>query len=152
MNVKHSKKSPIHENADANITCDFGDGDINRSRSRLPHTYIHRYLDYIKIICAIYPLPGEEPQPGGRERSVGGRTETETDETKVVPKSPASQESTGFVVVSQRDVHRDSRLAEEVEACRGVDGSEQRIGYEQRPHRRLCPRQRSRGREADSRP
>ena len=31
MNPKNSKKSPIHENADANITCDFGDGDISRS-------------------------------------------------------------------------------------------------------------------------
>ena len=30
MNPKNSKKSPIHENADANITCDFGDGDISR--------------------------------------------------------------------------------------------------------------------------
>ena len=30
-NPKNSrKKSPIHENADANITCDFGDGDISR--------------------------------------------------------------------------------------------------------------------------
>ena len=37
-NAKNTKnKSPIHENADANITCDFGDGDISRSRSRLPH-------------------------------------------------------------------------------------------------------------------
>ena len=38
MNAKTMKKSRIHENADANITCDFGDGDISRSRSRLPHT------------------------------------------------------------------------------------------------------------------
>ena len=29
MHVKNTKKSPIHENADANITCDFGDGDIS---------------------------------------------------------------------------------------------------------------------------
>ena len=29
MNAK-DEKSPIHENADANITCDFGDGDISR--------------------------------------------------------------------------------------------------------------------------
>ena len=36
---KIRKKSPIHENADANITCDFGDGDISRARSRLPHTH-----------------------------------------------------------------------------------------------------------------
>ena len=30
MNLKDTKKSPIHENADANITCDFGDDDISR--------------------------------------------------------------------------------------------------------------------------
>ena len=46
MNAKNTKKSPIHENADANITCDFGDGDISRSRSELPHghtaSHIHR--------------------------------------------------------------------------------------------------------------
>ena len=28
VNAKTTKKSPIHENADANITCDFGDSDI----------------------------------------------------------------------------------------------------------------------------
>ena len=46
MNPKNSrKKSPIHENADANITCDFGEGDISRSRSVLSNTCdtdIHR--------------------------------------------------------------------------------------------------------------
>ena len=29
MNPKNTKKSPIHENADANITCDFGDRDLS---------------------------------------------------------------------------------------------------------------------------
>ena len=29
MNPKNTKKSPIHENANANITCDFCDGDIS---------------------------------------------------------------------------------------------------------------------------
>ena len=38
MNPKNSKKSPIHENEDANITCHFGDGDISRSRSFLSTT------------------------------------------------------------------------------------------------------------------
>ena len=43
------KKSPIHENADANITCDFGDGDISRlGVAYLTHA-IHTYLDYINI-------------------------------------------------------------------------------------------------------
>ena len=41
LNAKNPKKSPIHENADANITCDFGDGDISRSRRRLPRTRTH---------------------------------------------------------------------------------------------------------------
>ena len=30
MNPKNKTKSPIHENADANITSDFGEGDITR--------------------------------------------------------------------------------------------------------------------------
>ena len=42
MNAKNTKQSPIHENVEANITCDFGDGDISRSRSRLPHTHTAR--------------------------------------------------------------------------------------------------------------
>ena len=58
MNAKNTKKSTIHENADASITCDFGDGDISRSRSRFTHARTHarthtrtarqphRYLDY----------------------------------------------------------------------------------------------------------
>ena len=44
MDAKNTKKSPIHENADANITCDFGDGDISRFRSRLPHTRTHGHI------------------------------------------------------------------------------------------------------------
>ena len=38
MNAKNTTKSSIHENADTNITCDFGDGDISRYRRRFPHT------------------------------------------------------------------------------------------------------------------
>ena len=30
MNPKNTKKSAIHENADANITCNFRDSDISR--------------------------------------------------------------------------------------------------------------------------
>ena len=46
MNAKNTKKSTIHENADANITCDFGDGAISRFRSRLLHKRLARlYLD-----------------------------------------------------------------------------------------------------------
>ena len=43
MNAKNTKKSLIHENADANITCYFGDGDISRSRSRFTHTRKHTH-------------------------------------------------------------------------------------------------------------
>ena len=46
------KKSPIHENAGANITCDFGDGDISRSRSRLTHTRTHGHN--VSSIIVIY--------------------------------------------------------------------------------------------------
>ena len=36
------KKSPIHENADENITCDFGDGDISRlGVANQTHVYKH---------------------------------------------------------------------------------------------------------------
>ena len=55
---KYEKKSPIHENADANITCDFGDGDISRSRSRFTHTRIARsiivrYVLYLHRLCNV---------------------------------------------------------------------------------------------------
>ena len=59
MNAKNKKKSPIHENADANITYDFGDGDISRSRSRLPHSYIHTYIVssiILRLSCLIVDL------------------------------------------------------------------------------------------------
>ena len=51
------KKSPIHENADANITCDIGDGDISRLGVAYLTHVIHNYLDYIKII--VWDLTGE---------------------------------------------------------------------------------------------
>ena len=42
MNSKNTKKSPILENADANITCDFGDGDISRlGVANQTHVYKH---------------------------------------------------------------------------------------------------------------
>ena len=50
MNPKNTKKSPIHKNADTNITCDFGDGDISRlGVAYLTHA-IHNYLDYVKML------------------------------------------------------------------------------------------------------
>ena len=44
MNPKNTKKSPIHENADANITCDFGDVDISRLGVAYITHVIHRSL------------------------------------------------------------------------------------------------------------
>ena len=41
---KIRKKSPIHDNANANISCDFGNGDISRSGSRLPHTLTDSHI------------------------------------------------------------------------------------------------------------
>ena len=42
MNPKNTKKkSSIHENADANITCDFGDGDFSRLGVVNHHVHIH---------------------------------------------------------------------------------------------------------------
>ena len=58
MNPNNSKKSPTHENADANITCDFGDGDISRSRSFLSNTLqqartdgtTNSHVDFLNLI------------------------------------------------------------------------------------------------------
>ena len=71
MNPKNSrKKSPIHENAGANITCDFGDGDISRSRSFLSSTCTtgttgangrtnpHSHVDFLNLIIDnVYNVP-----------------------------------------------------------------------------------------------
>ena len=46
---KIRKKSPIHENADAKITYDFGDGEISRFRSRLPHGHIGHTVSSIIV-------------------------------------------------------------------------------------------------------
>ena len=54
MNAKNTKKPPIHEDADASITCDFGDGDISRSRSRFTHTHgqaVRRIASSIIVRC-----------------------------------------------------------------------------------------------------
>ena len=62
MNAKNTKKSPIHENADANTTGAFGDGDISRSRSRFTHTHIAssiivRLSIYIPLLPSVfYPM------------------------------------------------------------------------------------------------
>ena len=64
MNAKNTKKSPIHENADANITCDFGEGDNSRSRSRLPHGHMASHTVssiisndfYVKCVFVSYAL------------------------------------------------------------------------------------------------
>ena len=56
MNPKNTKKAPIHKNADANITCDFGDGDISRlGVSNQTHVYKHR--SPVSSIIYICPVP-----------------------------------------------------------------------------------------------
>ena len=63
MPAKNTKKSPIHENVDANITCDFGDGDISRFRSWLPHTrpgghIVSSIMLTVAHSCRYYACPG----------------------------------------------------------------------------------------------
>ena len=43
MNPKNTKKSAIHENTDANITCDFSYGDISRLGVAYLTQEIHTY-------------------------------------------------------------------------------------------------------------
>ena len=51
MNPKNTKKSLIHENADANIICDFGDGDIRRlGVAYQTHVHIHNKIIIITIM------------------------------------------------------------------------------------------------------
>ena len=52
MNAKNMNKSPIHENADANITCDFGDGDIIRCHKDM----VILVLCEILICMELFPL------------------------------------------------------------------------------------------------
>ena len=58
MNAKNTKKSPIQENADTNITCDFGDGDISRYRSRLLHTHTATHTHGQAVSSIIVRLMG----------------------------------------------------------------------------------------------
>ena len=67
MNAENTKNSAIHENADANITCDFGDGDISRFRSRLPATLLARFREQrMQIVTEIiinYPHESHPTPP-----------------------------------------------------------------------------------------
>ena len=49
MNPKNTKKSTIHENVDANIACDFGDGDISRLRVA-NQTPVHIHTSFVSSI------------------------------------------------------------------------------------------------------
>ena len=54
MNAKNTKKSLIHENADVNITCDFGDGNISRFSTRPSHTHGHTHGHIVSSIIIRY--------------------------------------------------------------------------------------------------
>ena len=57
MSAKNTKKSPILENADANITCHFGDGDISSFGSRLTHRSTHGHIvSSITVRCTLYSI------------------------------------------------------------------------------------------------
>ena len=62
MNAKNTKKSPIHENADANITCDFSDVDISRSRSESIYTHTHGQADRRIASSLIVTFTGPQGQ------------------------------------------------------------------------------------------
>ena len=60
MNAKNTeKKSQIHENADANITYDFGDDDISRSRSRLPHGHTVNSV-VVRLVAGLKEIQGSD--------------------------------------------------------------------------------------------
>ena len=51
---KIRKKSPIHENADANITCDFGDGDISRlGVANQTHVHIYLHTNIVSLLAQL---------------------------------------------------------------------------------------------------
>ena len=52
---KNEKKSPIHENADASITCDFGDGDVSRLGVAYLTHVIHRPYTSLVIQAKLTP-------------------------------------------------------------------------------------------------
>ena len=56
MNPKNTKKSPIHENADADITCEFGDCDISRlGVANQTHVYKHTmFVSWIILRCIMF--------------------------------------------------------------------------------------------------
>ena len=73
MNPKNSKKSPIHYNADANITCGFGDGDFSRlGVAYLTHTTganerrdgrmneRHSHVDFLNLIVDMSSPPSQD--------------------------------------------------------------------------------------------
>ena len=60
MNKKNTKKSAIHENADANISCKYRDGDISRlGVAYLTHAIHDTYL-YLYLYLYLLNGPGLE--------------------------------------------------------------------------------------------
>ena len=49
MNPKNTSKSPIHENADTNITCDFGGSDISRL-GVANQTHVYKQTSFVSWI------------------------------------------------------------------------------------------------------
>ena len=87
MNPKNTKKSPIHENADANITCDFG--DISRlGVANQTHVHIHDSSDnqiYCKDATTVLAwswifLNGLEKHGNGMEFYTGSSVRTLNEE------------------------------------------------------------------------
>ena len=68
MNPKNTKKSPIHDNTDANITCDFGDDRCRIAAARLEKDIFVR-TDFRTSPPIVVKLSGDIPRcmvrPGG---------------------------------------------------------------------------------------
>ena len=74
INGKNTKKSPIHENADANITCDFGDGDISRlGVANQKHGHIHSSLPrlYLDLSCNLPFVHFSRDKSWAEEKKMG---------------------------------------------------------------------------------
>ena len=51
MNPKNTKKSPIHENPDTNISCDFGDGDIS-CLGNANQTHVYKHTNIVRSLAS----------------------------------------------------------------------------------------------------
>ena len=55
INPKNTKKSPIHENTNAKITCDFGDERFRIAAARLEKDiFVRTHLHTVRLVVRIF--------------------------------------------------------------------------------------------------